>query len=147
MHMEPVNKFGEKTFYRIGEVSAITKLPPSVLRFWESEFSFLRPRKSQGRHRVYDRQTIETVLEIKRMLYEEGYTIMGLKRYWRRRRAGQPSEFPVERIQRARSELKAILDMLDRRPVFMEQVCVAPSSPSGERAETIVSPSVHQMTR
>jgi len=54
-------KLGEKTFYKIGEVSAITKLPASVLRFWESEFSFLRPRKSQGRHRVYDQPTIETV--------------------------------------------------------------------------------------
>ena len=90
-------KIGEKSFFKIGEVSAIAKLPASVLRFWESEFSFLRPRKSQGRHRVYDRQTIETVLEIKRMLYEDGYTIMGLKRYWRRRRsksqlAGVPSE-------------------------------------------------------
>ena len=65
-------KIGEKSFFKIGEVSAITKLPASVLRFWEAEFSFLKPRKSQGRHRVYDRQTIETVLEIRRMLYEEG---------------------------------------------------------------------------
>ena len=107
-------KIGEKSFFKIGEVSAITKLPASVLRFWESEFSFLRPRKSQGRHRVYDRQTIETVMEIKRMLYEEGYTIMGLKRYWRRRRTrSQPVGFPSEKVARVRNELQDILGILN----------------------------------
>jgi len=109
------HKLGEKSFFKIGEVSAITKLPASVLRFWESEFSFLRPRKSQGRHRVYDRQTIETVLEIKRMLYEEGYTIMGLKRYWRRRRSQSQiqSEIPSEKVAQVRNELQDILGILN----------------------------------
>lgn len=106
-------KLGEKSFYKIGEVSALTKLPASVLRFWESEFSFLRPRKSQGRHRVYDRQTIETVLEIKRMLYEEGYTIMGLKRYWRRRRTKPQTEVPPETVAQVRNELQDILGILN----------------------------------
>ena len=107
-------KLGEKTFYKIGEVSAITKLPASVLRFWESEFSFLRPRKSQGRHRVYDQATIETVLEIKRMLYEEGYTIMGLKRFWRRRRVRTAEEgVKLDRVERVRNELHEILGIID----------------------------------
>ena len=107
-------KIGEKSFFKIGEVSAITKLPASVLRFWESEFSFLKPRKSQGRHRVYDRQTIETVLEIKRMLYEEGYTIMGLKRYWRRRRSqSQLAGLPSEKVAQVRNELQDILGILN----------------------------------
>ena len=107
-------KLGEKTFYKIGEVSAITKLPASVLRFWEAEFSFLRPRKSQGRHRVYDQQTIETVLEIKRMLYEEGYTIMGLKRFWRRRRVKSAADgSQPDRFERVRNELQEILGIID----------------------------------
>ncbi len=105
------SKFPDKAFYKIGEVSTITKLPASVLRFWESEFSFLRPRKSQGRHRVYDKQTIEIVLEIKRMLYEEGYTIMGLKRYWRRHRAR--AAVPVGQVQQIKEELQDILDILN----------------------------------
>ncbi len=110
-----VSKFPDKAFYKIGEVSTITKLPASVLRFWESEFSFLRPRKSQGRHRVYDKQTIETVLEIKRMLYEEGYTIIGLKRYWRRRRVrGQEStSIAGGQVQRIKEELRDILNTLN----------------------------------
>ena len=109
------SKFPDKAFYKIGEVSTITKLPASVLRFWESEFSFLRPRKSQGRHRVYDKQTIEVVLEIKRMLYEEGYTIMGLKRHWRRRRGHDRDEtsMPAGQVQQIREELQGILDILN----------------------------------
>lgn len=109
------SQFPDKAFYKIGEVSTMTKLPASVLRFWESEFSFLRPRKSQGRHRVYDKQTIETVLEIKRMLYEEGYTIMGLKRYWKRRRMGGRRDTSISggQVQRIKEELQDILDLLN----------------------------------
>ena len=118
-------KIGEKSFFKIGEVSAITKLPASVLRFWESEFSFLKPRKSQGRHRVYDRQTIETVLEIKRMLYEEGYTIMGLKRYWRRRRSkSQLAGVPSEKVTQVRNELQDILGILNSYSTKSGQVSV-----------------------
>ncbi len=118
-------KFGEKSFYKIGEVSALTKLPASVLRFWESEFSFLRPRKSQGRHRVYDRQTIETILEIKRMLYEEGYTIMGLKRYWRRRRNQPQTEIPLEKVAQVRNELQDILGILNSRSTKSNDMSVS----------------------
>ncbi len=106
-------KYDDKSFFKIGEVSALTKLPASVLRFWESEFSFLRPRKSQGRHRVYDRQSIETVLEIKRMLYEEGYTIMGLKRYWRHRRRQPQTEVLSDKVEHVRHELQDILGILN----------------------------------
>ena len=111
--MKIEDKFDDKSYFKIGEVSALTKLPASVLRFWESEFSFLRPRKSQGRHRVYDRQSIETVLEIKRMLYEEGYTIMGLKRYWRRRRSQAHTEVPSDKVEQVRNELQGILGILN----------------------------------
>ncbi|MFQ5932841.1 MAG: MerR family transcriptional regulator, partial [Nitrospiraceae bacterium] len=83
MTAEP--RLGTKLFYKIGEVSRIAKIPAYVLRFWESEFDFLRPKKSRGHQRLYVQRDIETVLEIKRMLYEEGYTIAGVKRFWSRR--------------------------------------------------------------
>lgn len=112
--MQDETGLGEKRFYKIGEASALTKLPAYVLRFWESEFSFLRPRKSPGQHRVYDKQAIETVLEIKRMLYEEGYTIAGVKRSWhRRRRASNKPALLHERVERIRGELQNILRILD----------------------------------
>lgn len=107
------SKQAEKTVYKIGEVAAMTKLPAYVLRFWESEFSFLHPQKSPGRHRVYTKEDIETVLEIKRMLYEEGYTIAGLKRYWNRRtQADHSLVIPRQRVERARAELQSILNRL-----------------------------------
>ena len=77
-------RLGSKVFYKIGEVSRISKLPAYVLRFWESEFSFLKPKKSRGNQRLYVQRDVETVLEIKRMLYDEGHTLAGVKRYWAR---------------------------------------------------------------
>ena len=107
-------KRDEKVFYKIGEVARITKLPAYVLRFWESEFNFLRPKKSQGRHRVYTDADVETVLEIRRMLYEEGYTIAGLKRYWYRRKRGDGATTGTrDRVKKAKVELQTILKMLN----------------------------------
>ena len=104
---------GSKVFYKIGEVSDITKLPAYVLRFWESEFNFLKPRKSRGNQRLYVRRDIEQVLEIKRMLYEEGYTIPGLKRFWvRRNRHVSKGIKPQVLAERVRGELHAILKIM-----------------------------------
>src|SRR5919106_4701538 len=106
-------RLGSKIFYKIGEVSKITKLPAYVLRFWESEFSFLKPRKSSGHQRLYVRRDIEQILEIKRMLYEEGYTIAGVKRFWSRRgRVRRKSSSPREVAERLRGDLRAILRIL-----------------------------------
>jgi DNA-binding transcriptional MerR regulator len=107
-------RLGSKVFYKIGEVSHITKLPAYVLRFWESEFPFLKPKKSRGNQRLYIRRDIETVLEIKRMLYDEGHTLAGVKRYWARRgRANGQRVRPKELAQRLRGHLQAILKMLE----------------------------------
>ncbi|MGQ0810028.1 MAG: MerR family transcriptional regulator [Nitrospiraceae bacterium] len=107
-------RLGSKVFYKIGEVSEITKLPAYVLRFWESEFSFLKPKKSRGNQRLYIQRDVETILEIKRMLYDEGHTIAGVKRYWARRgRTTAKQMRPKELAQRLRGDLQAILRILD----------------------------------
>jgi DNA-binding transcriptional MerR regulator len=112
MGAEP--RLGSKIFYKIGEVSEITKLPAYVLRFWESEFSFLKPQKSRGQQRLYIQRDIETVLEIKRMLYDEGHTIAGVKRFWARRgRHGTKKSRPREVAKRLRGSLQAILRIMD----------------------------------
>src|SRR5262245_42163475 len=69
-----------KLFYKIGEVCEITDTQPYVLRFWESEFPQLAPRKNRSGQRVYQRKDIDTVIAIKRLLYEEEYTIAGARR-------------------------------------------------------------------
>jgi DNA-binding transcriptional MerR regulator len=69
-----------KLYFRIGEVAKILGVKPYVLRYWETEFSVLRPGKTPSRHRLYRKRDVETLLEIKRLLYEEGFTIAGAKK-------------------------------------------------------------------
>ncbi|MGD0306265.1 MAG: MerR family transcriptional regulator [Candidatus Acidiferrales bacterium] len=71
----------EKTLFRIGEVSRITNTKTFVLRYWETEFPMLQPVKSPSGHRLYRREDIDTVNEIKRLLYEEGFTIVGARKH------------------------------------------------------------------
>jgi len=112
MGAEP--RLGSKIFYKIGEVSRLTKLPSYVLRFWESEFSFLNPKKSKGNQRLYVQKDIETVLEIKRMLYDEGHTLEGVKRYWvRRGRVASRPLPPKEMAKKLRGDLQAIVKIID----------------------------------
>ena len=72
--------FPDKLFYKIGEVSRIAAVEPYVLRYWESEFSFLRPRKNKSGQRVYTRKDLDLVLRIKKLLYEDRYTIEGVRK-------------------------------------------------------------------
>jgi DNA-binding transcriptional MerR regulator len=74
------SRFPDKLFYRIGDVSEITGIKPHVLRYWESEFSGLHPRKNRAGQRIYERRDVELVLEIKKLLYEQRYTISGAKK-------------------------------------------------------------------
>src|SRR5438093_9524724 len=69
-----------KLFYKIGEVCQFTDTQPYVLRFWESEFPQLAPKKSRSGQRLYRRKDIDMVLEIKKLLYEEGFTIAGARK-------------------------------------------------------------------
>ena len=69
-----------KLYFRIGEVAKILGVKPYVLRYWETEFSVLKPGKTPSRHRLYRKRDVETLLEIKRLLYEEGFTIAGAKK-------------------------------------------------------------------
>jgi DNA-binding transcriptional MerR regulator len=69
-----------KLYFRIGEVAKIVGVKPYVLRYWETEFVVLKPGKTPSRHRLYRRRDVETLLEIKHLLYEEGFTIAGAKK-------------------------------------------------------------------
>ncbi len=73
----------DKEYYRIGEVSRLTALKPFVLRYWETEFPMLEPVKSPSGHRLYRQEDVEMVLRIKRLLYDEGFTIAGARRHLR----------------------------------------------------------------
>jgi DNA-binding transcriptional MerR regulator len=73
--------FEEARMYRIGEVSRLADLKPFVLRYWETEFPMLQPVKSPRGHRLYRQEDVDLVLKIKRLLYDEGFTIAGARRH------------------------------------------------------------------
>ncbi len=70
----------DKLYFRISEVSKLTGLEPYVLRYWESEFKLIKPIRTKSKHRLYRRKDLNIILEIKRLLYEEQYTIAGAKK-------------------------------------------------------------------
>jgi DNA-binding transcriptional MerR regulator len=82
-HVAAAQAANEKGLYRIGEVSRLTSLKPFVLRYWETEFPMLQPVKSESGHRLYRHQDVDMVLRIQRLLYDEGFTIAGARRYLR----------------------------------------------------------------
>src|ERR1700682_423785 len=89
----------DRLYFRIGEVSRLCRLPAYVLRFWETEFSQLKPIKSSTGQRMYRRKDVENVLHIKKLLYEEGFTIAGARQQLREEiksdKKQTPLPFPV----------------------------------------------------
>jgi DNA-binding transcriptional MerR regulator len=112
----------DKLYFRIGEVARLCHLPAYVLRFWESEFPQLKPGKSGTGQRMYRRRDVENVLRIKRLLYDDGFTIAGARQQLRveakSTRAQEALPFPpghTADLKRMRHELKEILGILSVR--------------------------------
>jgi len=110
-----------KLYYRIGEVSRITGVKPYVLRYWESEFRWMAPAKSRSKQRLYRKRDIEVIQLIKRLLYDERYTIAGARKKLRELGVGRALEIPQPEIseesdpqiclRRIRDELQSIRSM------------------------------------
>jgi DNA-binding transcriptional MerR regulator len=119
----------EKKLYRIGEVSRLADLKPFVLRYWETEFPMLQPLKSPGGLRLYRQDDVDMVFRIKRLLYDEGFTIAGARRHLREhdgaaenesRSASHAAEGAGQLLSRKmlldlRDTLRAFLTLLERR--------------------------------
>lgn len=113
----------DRLYFRIGEVAQLCQLPTYVLRFWETEFPQLKPTKSSTGQRMYRRRDVENVLQIKRLLYEEGFTIAGARERLRSevrpaKHQGAlpfPKKPPTDRIRVVRQGLKEILQLLSKR--------------------------------
>jgi DNA-binding transcriptional MerR regulator len=112
----------EKLYFRIGEVSELTQTKSYVLRFWETEFPMLKPVKSRTGHRLYRREDVQTILDIKRLLYEKGFTIEGARKQLTKTSKGEGAQkelfkskgdgVPLNVIRR---ELEGILTILSRK--------------------------------
>ena|SRR5581483_257575 len=121
-HRSPEVIVPDKLYFRIGEVSELCSLPAYVLRFWETEFPQLKPVKSSTGQRMYRRKDVEAVLRIKKLLYEEGFTIAGARQQLRAESKTEknqaPLPFPVQStadLKRIRHGLQEILGMLAAR--------------------------------
>ena len=104
----------DKLYFKIGEVAEIVGVETYVLRFWETEFPALAPKKTDSGHRLYRRRDVETVVRIKELLYDKGFTIAGA----RKRLSGRNSDPDVqdtaaEKLSKVRFELEEILTLLD----------------------------------
>jgi DNA-binding transcriptional MerR regulator len=139
---EQETKIPDKLYFRIGEVAQLAGVEPYVLRFWETEFPQLAPKKSGSGHRLYRRKEVEMVLEVKRLLYDKRFTIEGARRYFEQNKkkggAGakpspaaaqpRPPEPPMQAmlfgapappagLEEIKKEISAILDFLKRGSV------------------------------
>ena len=109
--------FPEKMYYKIGEVAQLAAVRTSVLRFWENEFEFLKPEKSSSGQRLYTKSEVTLILEVKRLLYTEKFTLEGVRKKissrgkilseGTNRSQIQPSENLVL-LREVRSELQAL---------------------------------------
>jgi len=98
----------EKLYFRIGEVAQLCRLPAYVLRFWETEFPHLKPVKSSTGQRMYRHKDVENVLHIKKLLYEEGFTIAGARQHLRAENKSDKTQNPLPFPERPSSDLKQI---------------------------------------
>ncbi len=118
----------DQFFKTIGEVSAEIGIPPHVLRFWESKFFRIKPHKRKGGHRYYSKADIDIIYQIRKLLYDEGYTIKGAQKYLREKgymqsnsAVNQPNLFLDENRSQSNNSTQEL--QMDRdRPVFQENI-------------------------
>lgn len=112
------DRIAKKAYYSIGEVCDLTDLKPHVLRYWETQFEALRPTKNRAGNRVYRPKEVELVLLVKRLLYEDKYTIEGARQKLHKLREGGRVEEERHRavtpefLQGIRKELDDLRELL-----------------------------------
>lgn len=118
----------ERLYYRIGEVCRITGLKPHVLRYWESEFRVIRPHKAGSLQRLYRKKDLDLILKIKKLLYEEGFTIAGARRRIRGVESEEGKKLRLKLVEKRpqakerellftiQEELKGIRELLEESP-------------------------------
>ena len=102
----------DKFYFKVGEVSSIVGVPAYVLRFWESEFKKISPKRTSSGQRLYRKKDVELILWIKHLLYEKKFTIEGAKQKLKTMPIEQSEKPPTDILQEICSELQKIRDLL-----------------------------------
>jgi DNA-binding transcriptional MerR regulator len=114
----------DRLYFRIGDVAKLCHLPAYVLRFWETEFPMLAPKKSSKGQRLYRKADVENVLRIKKLLYEEGFTIAGARQHLKAMSKPQKAQTALpflvangngNELKKIRTELQQVLSMLSKK--------------------------------
>lgn len=112
-HTPTGTKIPDKLYFKIGEVTEITSIESYVLRFWESEFTVISPKRTESGQRLYRKSDIESILTIKDLLYDKKFTIEGAKQYLKGINRQKKAVHSAADIDDIRSELKQLRDLLD----------------------------------
>ncbi|MCJ7774741.1 MAG: MerR family transcriptional regulator [Desulfobacterales bacterium] len=102
----------DKLYFKIGEVSTISGLPAYVLRFWETEFSKINPKRTSSGQRLYKKSDVELILEIKHLLYDKKFTIPGAKKHLNAKTREKKKRPLTEIVDEIRQELEEIRNLL-----------------------------------
>ena len=113
----------DKLYFKIGEVKIITGVEPHVLRYWESEFKIIRPQRASSKQRLYRRVDVENILTIKKLLYEDGYTVPGARKLLTEKKSKKESK-PKQKVSgpktrsmlaELKSDLEQLKEMLEKK--------------------------------
>jgi len=105
----------DKLYFKIGEVSKIANVAPHVLRYWESEFTEIRPKRANSKQRLYRRSDVEVILKIKTLLHERGYTISGARKFLA---SGEEMEEPV----REKQDVSTFLSLIKKELLHVQDI-------------------------
>ncbi len=106
----------DKAYFKIGEVCELTGLKSHTLRYWESEFSVIKPKRAGSQQRLYRKADVETIFKIKKLIHDDGLTIAGTKKYLSKQNDTQTfgdTKIDSNLIQTIKSELISIKEILD----------------------------------
>ena len=92
----------DKLYFKIGEVAKLAGVPTHVLRYWESEFPGINPKRANSKQRLYRRQDVELILDIKILLHEQGYTIAGARKLL------ESGQMPAQTAEQTRPQMAKV---------------------------------------
>lgn len=120
----------DKLFFKIGEVADIVGVKPHALRYWETEFPALRPKKTRGAHRQYSRKDVELAMLIRQLLHDEGYTIPGARKRIRDLGRHQRSSPPEPRAAREVALRAELLGLREQLVDFLSELTAEAAAPA-----------------
>jgi DNA-binding transcriptional MerR regulator len=109
-----IQEIPDKLYFKIGEVSRIVNVPSYVLRFWETEFRQIKPKRTDSGQRLYRKRDVHLVLHIKQLLYDQKFTIDGARQHLKKlRKATKQTSGPLTDTAEIKAELIKIRDFID----------------------------------